>query len=392
MSDNKNISVIDIKDISGFSHSDPDGVAVIMPCTDTEAGMKTADILHRRAGMGCTILVIHDTLRQGFVKTLNQTAARISAKYIVYLAQDAWPGRGWLKCGYDTLEKSGKGLLAFNDGKWHGHIASFGMVRTSWIKTLYGEDIFYPGYASHGADNEITVIARVQNNHEYNPDCTLMEYDPHKDFGGSNNPKDSKLFKQRFTQGFDGLAPLSKLQELALEYKVKWIHSGVSIIINANKTPDRLEGFLATFTRTNTFHPVELIILDHGSSKETANTITNYSTSNIIRHIIIPEDQQMTANNVYIWKTAADKARYLYLLFLKDIVEYNNDLLQCILKDFENPEIEIILINKENILNQKNDYHYTIINKEQLIDNMNCHGFICRKTDITTSTIKKLLE
>ena len=389
MTNNQDIIILDIQQISDFSHSDLEGTAIIMPCTDTEMGMKTAEVLLRRAGMPCNIFIVHDTIRQGFVKTLNQTAARISAKYIVYLAQDAWPGRGWLKCGYDTLEKSGKGLLAFNDGKWQGRIASFGMVRTSWIKTIYGGDIFYPGYSSHGADNEITVIARVQNNHEYNPECTLMEHDPDKDFGGSN-PKDSKLFKKRFIQGFDELAPLSKLQELALEYKVKWIQPGVSIIINANKTPHRLERFLATFTRTNTFHPVELIILDHASSKETAKTITNYSTSNIIRHIIIPEDQQIKANNLYAWKTAADKARYLYLFFLKDIVEYNNDLLKTSLKEFENPKAEIILLNKESIINQSNNHHYTTINKEQLTDNMNFHGFICRKIDCSKNILSIL--
>lgn len=151
---------------------------------------------------------------------MNGAALKISTRYIVYLAQDAYPGRDWLLNAYHTLEKSGKGLLAFNDGKWKGRIASFGMVRTEWVKSLYDARIFYPGYQSHGADNELTVIARAQNMHEYNPDCTLVEYDPNKDFGGSN-PKDKALFQTRFVHGFDGIVPFRKLKKLAKEYKIK---------------------------------------------------------------------------------------------------------------------------------------------------------------------------
>lgn len=205
------IQTVNTDDLSSFSYSNPEGIAVIMPCTDTEQGQKTAEILHSRAGMDCKIIIVHDINRQGFIKTLNDTAARITAKYIVYLAQDAYPSRGWLKCAYDTLEKTGKGLLAFNDGKWQGRIASFGMVRTNWVKTLYNGPILYPGYNSHAADNELTVIARCQEMHEYNPDCTLLEYDLNKDFGGSNT-EDKELFQNRFRNGFDGLVSLKNLR------------------------------------------------------------------------------------------------------------------------------------------------------------------------------------
>lgn len=381
------IHKINVTDLTNFTLSDPEGVIIIMPCTDTEMGMKTAEVLLRRAGMDCAILIINDTLRQGYVKTLNQTAAKITAKYIVYLAQDAWPGRGWLKCAYDTLEKSGKGLLAFNDGKWHGRIASFGMVRTSWIKTLYGGDVFYPGYYSHAADKELTVIADTLELLDYNPECTLMEHDLNKDFGGSN-PADESLFKKRFVQGFDGLAPLNKLQQLAQEYKVKWQTPGVSIIITVSNS-DSLEKFLETFTRTNTFHPVELIILDHALSKETTKAIANYSTKVIIRHIIIPEDQQIKANNLYAWKTGVEKARYLYLLLLGEIVEYKNDLLLASLKELENPETGLILLNADDIENTNSKLPFTTINREQLSDELSYQGFICRKSDFSTSNVKR---
>jgi hypothetical protein len=96
------------------------------------------------------------------------------------------------------------------------------MVRTEWIRQLYGGPVFYPGYVSHGADPELTVIARAQDNLVYNPECTLLEYDPDKDFGGSN-PRDRRLFSTRFVQGFDGLAPIEKLKQMAGEYGVRWV-------------------------------------------------------------------------------------------------------------------------------------------------------------------------
>jgi len=96
------------------------------------------------------------------------------------------------------------------------------MVRTEWVNQLYGDSIFYPGYRSHGADNELTVIARALDMFVYTPECVLVEYDMDKDLGGSN-PKDNLLFKTRYIQGFDGLAPMKKLESMAAEYKVNWI-------------------------------------------------------------------------------------------------------------------------------------------------------------------------
>ena len=58
-------------------------------------------------------------------------------KYVVYTAEDAFPGMNWLKFAHEELETTGKSLLAFNDGKWFGRLAAFGMVRSAWAKTNY---------------------------------------------------------------------------------------------------------------------------------------------------------------------------------------------------------------------------------------------------------------
>ena len=216
------VKLVDIKDIAAFHHSDPNGVAVIMPCIDVEKGRATAEMLVR-AEMPCLVLVVNDSIRQGFIKTLNAAAARLTVRYVVYLAEDAFPGRGWLRRAYQALEDSGKGLLGFNDGKWDGRIASFfGMVRTSWARQLYGGDVLNAEYRAHKADNEITVIARAADEYEYRSDCTLVEVDPRKDVRGSNQG-DDEMFRKRMLQGFGGIIARSDARALAKTYKVKWL-------------------------------------------------------------------------------------------------------------------------------------------------------------------------
>jgi hypothetical protein len=216
------VKLIDIREIAAFSHTEPNGVAVIMPCIDVEKGRATAEVLRRRAEMPCLVLVVNDSIRQGFIKTLNAAAAQLTVRYLVYLAEDAFPGRGWLRRAYEALEVSGKGLLGFNDGKWDGRIASFGMVRASWVRQLYGGDVLNAEYRAHKADNEITVIARAADEYEYRPDCTLVEVDPRKDSGGSNQGDDD-IFAKRMFQGFRGLIARSDARALAKTYKVKWL-------------------------------------------------------------------------------------------------------------------------------------------------------------------------
>ena len=215
------IDLVDIKDIDSYSYSNPEGVAVIMPCIDTKMGVDTAKFLLKRAGMEFRILIVNDTLRKGFINVLNATANRIHVRYVVYLAQDAYPGLDWLKLAYDDLEKTGKGLLAFNCGKWRGRVAAFGMVRIDWVKQIYNDAVLFPGYKAHKADNEITVIARVLDSFVYNPNSTLVEIDKEKVFK-ENIPEDKELFHERFRNGFNGLIPLEKLEPLAEEYFVPW--------------------------------------------------------------------------------------------------------------------------------------------------------------------------
>jgi glycosyltransferase involved in cell wall biosynthesis len=218
------IVALDVTALDRLTHHDPDGVAIVMPSIDTATALATARLLVRRAGLGTTVFVVEDTLRQGFIRTLNATAARLDVKYVVYLAEDAFPGVDWLKLAHDHLEHSGKGLLAFNDGKWKGRIAAFGMVRKAWVATLYGGPVLYPDYRSHRADNELTAIARATDQFIYAPECVLTEIDARKAFrtseaeAGNFTEDDKRLFILRFDAGFDGLAPQPRLEALRDEY------------------------------------------------------------------------------------------------------------------------------------------------------------------------------
>lgn len=219
------LDVVDVGDLQGggttsFSRE----VCVVMPCLDAEAGQRTARLLVERAGMEADVVVAVDSARQGFIPTLNQVARRSRAKYIVYLAEDAWPGQGWLRTAYERIQSAEKKLLAFNCGKWHGRVAAFGMVDKAWAYGLYGDQVLFQGYQSHRADNELSAIARAQGEFIYAPECILAEHDSLKDFRRSEREAsnfqraDARLFRERFRNGFEGLVDPEKLGPLHDEY------------------------------------------------------------------------------------------------------------------------------------------------------------------------------
>ncbi|WP_341899959.1 glycosyltransferase [Synechococcus sp. UW140] len=216
------IIILDVQSLDSFFLNDPAAVTVVMPSIDISKALNTARLLLRRAGMPTSVCIVEDTLRAGFIHALNKTASKLRVKYVVYLAEDAFPSINWLDRAYKHLDKTGKGLLAFNCGKWAGRIAAFGMVRLSWIHSIYENSVLYSGYKAHKADNEITVIARALNQFDYEPDCVLLEIDPSKTGvnkeTASTSKYDRSLFLQRFKGGFDNLLDKSAISLYWDEY------------------------------------------------------------------------------------------------------------------------------------------------------------------------------
>jgi len=178
-------------------------ILFVMPSTDLPIAERCAALMSSRSGMDGTILIVNDTLGDGFVRVVNRVFKLSDAEFFGYVAQDAFAGRAWLQLAVGTLEHNEANLLAFNDGKWHGLLAAFGLVRRNWAETIYDGDLFYSGYQRHYADAELTLIAKSQKSLCYNPRSVLVEVDWEKD-AKPVDANDKNLFKLRAQNLFDG--------------------------------------------------------------------------------------------------------------------------------------------------------------------------------------------
>jgi len=224
MVDQSSLFLVDVQDLNAGQIQFQQNICVVMPCIDVQKGLRSAQFLQQRAGIAADFVVVNDSLRQGFIKTLNQAAQCSRARYVVYLAEDAFPGEDWLKIAFDTLESKNKSLLAFNCGKWHGRVAAFGMVRKDWVAKLYADKVLFDEYKSHRADNEVTVLARASNQFAYTAKSVLLEDDRRKDFkqdeseAANFSVRDKKLFQQRFAQVYPKIVDAEQLAAIRDEY------------------------------------------------------------------------------------------------------------------------------------------------------------------------------
>jgi hypothetical protein len=175
---------------------------IFMPFIHPPIAKRTAETLARRAGVNATLVCIFDLKREGFVSIINQAFRSSTSPYVGYLAEDAFPGRDWLKMGLDTLSNQKARLLGFNDGKWQGALAAFGLVERAWAEKNYAGDLFYPQYHQHYADTELTLLAKSDEAYAYNPHSLLLEVDWDKD-EKPTNALDKALFQKRTKTGFD---------------------------------------------------------------------------------------------------------------------------------------------------------------------------------------------
>lgn len=173
-------------------------VRVLMPTTDIEQATKAAKVLQHRAGYDCTVEILHDKDRKGFIATANDAFDKCTDVFVVYLAQDVFAGKDWLANALLEQFKTQAGLVAFNDGKWGGKLASFGLVERNWV-LQHQKTLFCPHYHSHYADTELTQMAKRDDSYAYAKDAILLEIDYDKAVGKGKgfNLKDKKLYKRR---------------------------------------------------------------------------------------------------------------------------------------------------------------------------------------------------
>jgi len=178
------------------------GAIMTMPFIDAAQAKRAAHLAAARAGAPALLLAVHDEARQGFIATVNQAFAATRSSWFGYMAQDAFAGRAWLALALRALQAKNAGLLGFNDGKWQGQLAAFGLAERAWAHSVYGGDFFHSAYNSHYADTELTLIAREQGRYVYEPNSVLVEADWDKESAGVS-PADRALYKARAAAGFD---------------------------------------------------------------------------------------------------------------------------------------------------------------------------------------------
>jgi hypothetical protein len=181
----------------------------VIPFTNSTMLRQSADLMAQRAEAPGHILAIFDDLNWGFIRIVNAVFRLSHSPLFGYVAQDAFAGRAWLRFAMDALGREHH-FLGFNDGKWAGGIASFGLARRSWANSNYGGDFFCPQYHRHYADAELTLLALQQGVYVYDANSVLIEIDWEKD-RKKVDEKDRKIFLERRGHGFDGKVSNSNL-------------------------------------------------------------------------------------------------------------------------------------------------------------------------------------
>lgn len=184
---------VNLEDTTVVLNDEKPKIAVLMPCIDRTQGTKVMQQLADNAGLEADYHLLMDDERKGFIYKINEFVNLYPKKYdfYIYTAQDAFGGKNWLKEAYTTMRDTGKGVLAFNDNKWKGKMASFGMVRASYLAPF-----FEPCYHSHYADTELSVKATVEDQLCYNPKAIMFEVDYDKKTKKVNK-NDKIIFKKR---------------------------------------------------------------------------------------------------------------------------------------------------------------------------------------------------
>ncbi len=201
------VSTQDLEDCSDLQAE----VLLVMPSTDIPMARRAATLMAQRAGAPGHVLLVEDLEGWGFIRIVNLVFRGTHGRYFGYVAQDAFAGRQWLALALDALKHPGKHLFAFNDGKWHGAFAGFGLAERAWAGRNYtGGNFFHPGYRRHYADVELSLLAMSQGAYIHDPRSLLVEVDWAKD-NACVDAQDRALYQRRVTTGFEGRVQSAEL-------------------------------------------------------------------------------------------------------------------------------------------------------------------------------------
>lgn len=188
-----------------------DSAIFVLPFTEAAQARRTANLMSARAGADGLILAVHDDTRGGFIEIANSVFVQTESPWFGYVAQDAFAGRYWLRHALTQFARADAQLVAFNDGKWFGTLAAYGLARRTWAAGNYAGALFFPAYRRHYADAELSLLAAQQDGLRYAANSVLVEVDWEKD-AKPIEAGDRALFKRRAEAGFDGKVTSSELR------------------------------------------------------------------------------------------------------------------------------------------------------------------------------------
>jgi hypothetical protein len=210
---------IKTSEVLSFSDTHSYETVIVMPSIRMSLAQRAADVMVGRTEAAGLLILAEDDCRIGFAATANFVYSKTLSRYFCYTAQDAFAGYYWLEMALESMRKGNAGLLAFNDGRFFGRLAAFGLADRQWADTLYGgKALFYPHYKKTYCDTELTDIAQMTGKLAYNPHSMLIEIDYGKHYRQSSKSAantiryvvpdttdpDGVLYVTRALGGFDG--------------------------------------------------------------------------------------------------------------------------------------------------------------------------------------------
>ena len=111
--------------------------------------------------------------------------------------------------------------------------------------------------------------------------------------------------------------------------------SGISIVIVTLNAEQWIARLLESFQNTNTFKPVEFIIIDHGSTDQTLEIMAQYATRIFIRLIKRGHNHSFAGSLNF----GARKAKFPHLVFLSAGFQFSSNLLHAVLAKLTDPSI-----------------------------------------------------
>jgi tetratricopeptide (TPR) repeat protein/GT2 family glycosyltransferase len=110
---------------------------------------------------------------------------------------------------------------------------------------------------------------------------------------------------------------------------------GVSVIVLSLNGAALLDRLLSTFFATNTYFPVELIIIDHGSTDNTAEIVAKQAVKGDVRYVNRGENFSFSDSSNY----GEGLAKYPHLLFLNNDIVFTEDVLPLAVGKLDNSGI-----------------------------------------------------